>query len=408
MSKSDITTQLINHPYQPPEGFSAPQPPVHKASSIFLPNMAAARSRSALDHTTYTYGTHGTPTTYTLEQRLCTLEGGSHALLLPNGLAAIACTNLGLLNPDDEVLLPEHIYGPNKVLVQNDLKRWGIRCNYYEPTQTNDLEAKITPKTRLVWLEAAGSNTLEFPDLISQVQLCRSKGIITALDSTWGAGIAYRPFDLQRSHCEKDAIGVDISVHALTKYPSGGGNVLMGSIVTRNESLFRKLATCHMHLGYTVGINDAEIILQNLAHMHLRYAASDHNARAIAQWCAQQPQFVQVLHPSLPDAAGHEHWKKHCCTPEQPQGAAAGLVSVIVDARYTNEQIDAFCDNLQLFKVGYSWGGPNSLVMAYDLNEMRSTWPAHLKQGTLVRFGTGLEHANDLLADLTQALTQLQ
>lgn len=408
MSKPALTTQLINHPYQPPEGFSAPQPPVHKASSIFLPSMAAARSRSALDHTTYTYGTHGTPTSYTLEQRLCTLEGGTYALLLPNGLAAIACANLALLNPGDEVLLSENVYDPNKVLAQNELKRWGIRCNYYDPTQTSDLAAKITPNTRLVWLEAAGSNTLEFPDLTTHVQLCHNKGILTALDSTWGAGIAYRPFDLQRSGSDRNAVGVDISVHALTKYPSGGGNILMGSIITRHDTLFRKLAKCHMHLGYTVGVNDIEIVLQGLSHMHLRYAASDHNARAIAQWCIQQPQFTQVLHPSLPSSIGHEHWKNHCCTPEQPKGAAAGLVSVIIDKRYSTEQIDDFCESLNLFKIGYSWGGPNSLVMTYDLNEIRSTWPKHLKQGTLVRFSTGLEHADDLIADLNQALKHLK
>lgn len=407
MSKQALATQLINHPYQAPEGFSAPQPAVHKASSIFLPSMEEARSRSPIDHNTYTYGTHGTPTSHTLEQRLCTLEGGTHALLYPNGLAAIAGVHLALLKPDDEVLLPHHIYGPNKTLAENELKRWGIRCNHYEATDTNDLAAKITDKTRLVWLEAAGSNTLEFPDLTTQVQLCQSKGILTALDSTWGAGIAYRPFDLQRSHSETDAIGVDISVHALTKYPSGGGNVLMGSVITRDEALFGKLATCHMHLGYTVGMNDAEVILQGLSHMHLRYAASDHNARAIAQWCTQQKQFVQVLHPALPQSVGHEHWKNHCCTPEQPEGAAAGLVSVIVDARYTLQQIDAFCESLQLFKIAYSWGGPNSLVMSYDLNTMRNSYPKHLKQGTLVRFSTGLEHADDLLADLTQALKHL-
>lgn len=402
-------TRLIHHDYQAPQGFAAPLPAVHKASTIFFPNMAESRSRGPLDRSSYTYGTHGTPTSYMLEQRLCALEGGKHALLLPSGLAAIACVNLALLNPGDEVLMPDNAYGPNKVFVFDQLKRLGIRHKVYEATDINDLAAKISPATRLVWLEAAGSITLEFPDLIAQVELCRSKGIPTALDNTWGAGLAFNPFDLLRSgDTSPAALGVDLTVHALTKYPSGGGHVLMGSIITRDDALFEKLATFHMHMGFCVGMNDVEAILHGLPSIELRYQKADANARAIAQWCVQQPQFVQVLHPSLPDAPGHAAWKKICCTPDNPQGGAAGLVSVIVDDRYTQNQVDAFCESLQTFKIGYSWGGPVSLVMAYGIAGMRNVWPAHLQRGKLVRLCTGLEDVRDLIADLQQALHHLR
>lgn len=400
-------TELIHHPYTPPAGFDAPQPAICKASTIFLPNMAAARLRSATEKSAYTYGTHGTPTTFTLEQRLCTLEGGTHCLLLPSGLASIACINMALLKPGDEVLLPDNVYGPNKALAEAELQRWGINHQYYNPTSTADLAAKISPATKLVWLEAAGSLTLEFPDLPAMVQLCRQRGILTALDNTWGAGLAYRPFDLLRTGDPATALGVDITAHALTKYPSGGGNVLMGSIITRNTDLYQKIALCHMRMGFCVGMNDVETILQNLPSMALRYAAADHNARAVAQWCTEQKQFAQVLHPALPTSPGHAHWQALCCTSQQPQGAAAGLVSVIVDDRYTQAQVDAFCESLRLFRLGYSWAGPVSLVMAYDLSQSRSTWPAHLQRGKLVRLCTGLEDANDLMADLQQALTKL-
>ncbi|MFV0601328.1 MAG: PLP-dependent transferase [Brachymonas sp.] len=406
--KTHCATRLIHHDYEPPQGFAAPQPPVHKASTIFLPNIAASRSRDPLDRGDYTYGTHGTPTSYLLEQRLCMLEGGRHGMLVPSGLAALACVNLALLNPGDEVLLPDNVYGPNKALAIAELQRFGIRHRCYEATDINDLAAKIGPSTRLVWLEAAGSITLEFPDLIAQVELCRSKGVLTALDNTWGAGLAFQPFDLSRTGSEGSALGVDISVHALTKYPSGGGNVLMGSIITRSDELFRKLAACHMHLGFCVGMNDVESILNGLPSMPLRYQKADANARALAQWCARQRPFVQVLHPSLPDAPGHATWKKLCCTADNPQGAAAGLLSVIVDDACTQEQVDAFCDSLQLFKIGYSWGGPISLVMAYDIARLRSQWPTHLRPGKLVRLCTGLEDADDLIADLQQALGNLQ
>ena len=400
-------TELIHHPYTPPAGFDAPQPAICKASTIFLPNMAAARLRSATEKSAYTYGTHGTPTTFTLEQRLCTLEGGTHCLLLPSGLASIACINMALLKPGDEVLLPDNVYGPNKALAEAELQRWGINHQYYNPTSTADLAAKISPATKLVWLEAAGSLTLEFPDLPAMVQLCRQRGILTALDNTWGAGLAYRPFDLLRTGDPATALGVDITAHALTKYPSGGGNVLMGSIITRNTDLYQKIAQCHMRMGFCVGMNDVETILQNLPSMALRYAAADHNARAVAQWCTEQKQFAQVLHPALPTSPGHAHWQALCCTSQQPQGAAAGLVSVIVDDRYSQAQVDAFCESLRLFRLGYSWAGPVSLVMAYDLSQSRSTWPAHLQRGKLVRLCTGLEDANDLMADLQQALTKL-
>ncbi|MDO4769213.1 MAG: PLP-dependent transferase [Brachymonas sp.] len=401
-------TQLIHHDYQPPAGFSAPLPPVHKASTIFLPNVAESRCRDAIDRGSYTYGTHGTPTSYMLEQRLCALEGGKHAMLLPSGLAAIACVNLALLNPGDEVLIPDNAYGPNKVFALAELKRFGITHKVYEATDTQDLAAKISPATKLVWMEAAGSITLEFPDLIEQVKLCRSKGILTALDNTWGAGLAFCPFDLLRTgDATSAALGVDLTVHALTKYPSGGAHILMGSIMTRSEELFKQLATSHMHMGFCVGMNDVEAILGGLPSIELRYKKADDNARTVAQWCAQQPQFVQVLHPSLPDAPGHAAWKKICCTANQPQGAAAGIVSVIVDDSYTQDQVDAFCESLRIFKIGYSWGGPISLVMPYDMAGMRKGWPAHLRRGKLVRLCTGLEDARDLIADLQQALRHL-
>ena len=405
MKKYPIT-QLIHHSYQPPADFEAAQPPVYKASTIFLPNIAASRSRGPLDRGTYTYGTHGTPTSYVLEQRLCALEGGKHCLLVPSGLAAIACVNLALLNPGDEVLLPDNVYGPNKDLAIKELQRWGIRHSCYEATDINDLAKKITPATKLVWLEAAGSITLEFPDLTALVELCRSKGITTALDNTWGAGIAFSPFDLKRSGSDA-ALGVDISVHALTKYPSGGADVLMGSVITRSDELFNRMASFHMHMGLCVGINDVEAILGGLPSIELRYQKADQNARAIAQWCQQQPQFVQVLHPSLPQAPGHAAWQQHCCTADNPQGGAAGIVSVIIDDAYTQSQVDAFCESLQTFRIGYSWAGPISLVMAYNAAAMRNPWPAHLRQGKLVRICTGLEDARDLIADLEQAMRHL-
>jgi cystathionine beta-lyase len=398
----DLTTRIVHDCYVPPAGFAAPQPAVHKASTVIFPNVAAMRTREWKDKSGYTYGLHGTPTTFTLEERLCTLEGGLQCLLVPSGLAAIASVALALLKPGDEVLLPDNVYGPSKDLAQGELARFGIRHVLYDPQDPADLAVRITSATRLVWLEAAGSVTMEFPDLCEQVRICRAQGVTAALDNTWGAGLAFQPFDLLGD----GSLGVDISVHALTKYPSGGGDVLMGSVMTRDERLHMTLKLTHMRLGLGVGGNDAEAVLRALPSIALRYHAHDLVARELARWLQQQEAVVQVLHPALAGSPGHAHWQALCGGAQRGQGAAAGLFSVVIDPRYSQQQVDAFCDGLRLFKLGYSWGGPLSLVVPYELARMRSRSAPHIQPGTVVRFSIGLEALDDLRQDLAQSLAR--
>jgi cystathionine beta-lyase len=381
-----LATTLVHHPYRPPAGFAAPQVGVHKASTVLFANVAALRARDWRSRAGYTYGLHGTPTTFTLEERIATLEGGAHCVLAPSGLAAIALVNQALLSGGDEVLLPANVYGPSREMARHELARWGIAHAVYDPMEPATLAAAIGPKTRLVWLEAPGSVTMEFPDLAALAAICRERGVASALDNTWGAGIALRAFD----H------GIDIAMQALTKYPSGGGDVLMGSLVTRDSALHEKLLLAHMHLGLGVAGNDAELVLRNLASLPLRYAAHDAAARQLANWCAQRPEVVAVLHPALPGSPGHEHWARHC-----PQ--AAGLFSILLDPRFGRAQVDAFVDGLRRFGIGYSWAGPMSLVVPYDLDAMRPEG-RRLPPGHLVRFSIGLEDVADLQADLAQAM----
>ena len=393
---ADISTRLVHHGYRPPEGFDAPQVGVFKASTVYFPSVAAMRSREWKDKSAYTYGLHGTPTTYQLEERIATLEGGLQCLLVPSGLAAIAGVALSLLRSGDEVLIPDNAYGPNKDLARVELAHYGIRHRVYDPMEPQDLAAKIGPDTRLVWLEAPGSVTMEFPDLAEQVRVCRARGVTTVLDNTWGAGLAFAPFDLLGD----GSLGVDISAHALTKYPSGGGDVLMGAITTRDAALHLKLKLTHMRLGLGVGANDAEAVLRALPSIALRYRAHDAVARALACWLGSHPAVAQVLHPALAGSPGHVHWQQLCGKAD----AAAGLFSVVIDARHGQAQVDAFCDALRLFRIGYSWGGPVSLVVPYDLPAMRERATPHLAAGTVVRFCVGLEAEQDLRADLAQAL----
>lgn len=381
----DAATLQIHHPYEPPPGFAAVVPAVHKASTVLFRDAAALRARSWKARDGYSYGLLGTPTTYTLEERIATLEGGTYCALTSSGLTAITLVNLALLKAGEEVLLPDNVYGPSRDQAQKLLAGFGIGHALYDPLRPQSLHAALTPRTRVVWIEPPGSVTMEFPDVRALVEAAHAAGAVCALDNTWGAGVAFAPFEL----------GVDISMHALTKYPSGGGDVLMGAVVTRDAALNERILHVHSMLGLGVAANDCEIVLRSLPTMRLRYEAHDRAARDLAAWLATQPAVRRVLHPALPGAPGHEHWLSHC-------SAAAGLFSLQFDERFSHADVDRFVDALQLFGLGVSWGGPMSLAVPYDLTAMRGTSSA--LQGPLVRLSIGLEAVEDLRADLAQAL----
>jgi cystathionine beta-lyase len=388
------STSLIAHPYQPPTGFGAVQPPVHKASTVVFPNAAALRARNWKEKTGYTYGLHGTPTTFMLEERIATLEGGLQTLLVPSGLAALTLVDMALLKSGDELLLPDNAYGPSKEFARNELAGWGIAHRLYDAMDPASLSAALTAKTKLVWLEAPGSVTMEFPDLAALIAIVRAHGAVVALDNTWGAGIAFDAFAIGSA---ETACAVDISVQALTKYASGGADVLMGSVTTRDEALHQRLKGAHMRIGWGVGGNDVELVLRSLPSIQLRYEAQDRAGRTLAQWWRDRPELTAVLHPALPGSPGHEHWERLCTR-------AAGLFSIVFDERYTPAQVHAFVDALRLFRIGYSWAGPASLVVPYDLAMLR-TRPGG--KGSLVRFSMGLEAVGDLIDDCLQALAAL-
>ena len=390
----DLTTQLIHHPYQPPAGFEAGTVPVHRASTVIFPNVAALRHRDWTHKSGYTYGLAGTPTTFTLEARIATLEGGRYCTLVPSGLAAVALVNMAFLRAGDELLIPDNAYGPNKTLAEHEMKAWGISHRYYDPMNPQDLAQKLSIQTRLVWFEVPGSITLEFPDVSALVGVIRAhtdrhpEGLVSVIDNTWGAGLAFNAFEM----------GADVSVQALTKYPSGGGDVLMGSVVTRDEALHHQLLYCHMRVGFGVAGNDAEAVLRGLPSMALRYQAQDAATRALAGWMQGQGAVAEVRHPALAGSPGHAAWLRDC-------SGAACLFSAIFKPEISQAQIDLFCDSLQLFKLGYSWAGPMSLCAPYDVPSIRSVpWP---HRGGLVRFSVGLESVADLQADLSQALAKI-
>ena len=389
-------TNLIHAPRKAPQYIETIQPPLYRASTIIFKSTSHLFDRHWTDPYDYSYGTHGTPTTFTLGDNIAHIEGGLFSLLAPSGLSAINLVNSTLLNSGDEVWVADNIYGPNLEHLNNLQTRYGIQVKVYNPI---DIDS-FTPseKAKLIWLEAAGSVSLEFPDLKKLVKKAKQFNLLTALDNTWGAGLAFNAFDFSDEH-----LSVDVTVHALTKYPSGGGDILMGSVVTRDQHLHHKLYRMHAIQGISVSGDDTAQIQRSLAHMSLRYEQQSQSTLRLLDWLKQQPQFTQVLHPSLSDSAGHQFWKEVCTT-----GKSAGLASVIFDSRYDMHAVRRFCDNLKLFKLGFSWGGPVSLVMLYDLKQMRALENTHLQQGLLVRFCIGLEDPADLIQDIQNALKQLE
>ena len=382
--KKQLQTLLTTTDYRPPEGFAAFPTAIHHASTVLFQNVAALRARNWQDKQSYTYGLHGTPTTFTLEARLAEIEGGEHCLLAPSGLAAISMIDLALLKTGDDVLLPDNVYNPNREMGNWLARDFGISARYYDPLIGEGIDELIQPNTRLIWTEAPGSVSMEVPDIPAICRAAKAKQVPVALDNTWAAGLAFRAFD----H------GVDIVMQALTKYHSGGSDVLMGAVITRDRELHRKIELAHMRLGMGVSADDTYLVLRGLPTMKLRFDAHDRSSRDIAAWLKERPEIAKVLHPAFDDCPGHAIWKRDFT-------GAGGLFSVLFDPRFTEEQTDRFIDSLKLFKIGYSWGGANSLAVPYRIAQMRRDWSA---AGQLVRLNIGLEDTRDLIKDLQQAL----
>jgi cystathionine beta-lyase len=387
VTKQSIQTTLTHSDYRPPAGFAAYPTAIHHASTVLFKDVASMRAGDWRNKTAYTYGLHGTPTTFTLEARLAAIEGGAHCLLAPSGLAAISMILLALLKSGDDVLLPDNVYNPTRELGRWLASDFGITARFYDPLAGAGIAALLQPNTKLVWTEAPGSVSMEVPDLPAICAAAKARGVPVALDNTWAAGLALRGFD----------VGAEIVMQALTKYQSGGSDVLLGAVITRDTAINDRIATSHMRLGMGVGADDAYLVLRGLETMKLRFDAHDASARKVAQWLKGRPEIAKVLHPAFEDCPGHDVWQRDFT-------GAGGLFSVVFDARYSSEQVDRFVDALELFGIGYSWGGTHSLAVPYRMQGMRRNWP---DTGPLVRFNIGLEGTEDLIADIRQAFGKL-
>ncbi|WP_321784552.1 cystathionine beta-lyase [Paraburkholderia sp. J94] len=393
MTKSDssrtVQTQILHPQDDLTPGFESFAAPVTRASTVVFPDLASVRALDWRNDAQWRYGLHATPTSTMLQHRLAAIEGGEHTLLQPSGLSAISNVYFGLLKSGDDVLIPDNVYSPNRDHGDWLARDFGLTARYYDPMIGAGIADLIQPNTKLIWVEAPGSVTMEVPDVQAITAAARARNVITAIDNTWSAGLAFKPFD----H------GIDISVQALTKYQSGGSDVLMGATITRDRDLYLKLKSARMRLGIGVSSDDCSLVLRGLPSMKARFEAHDRSAYALATWLKSRAEIAAMLHPAFEDCPGHAFFKRDFT-------GAGGLFSVVFDERYSAAQIDTFCESLDLFALGWSWGGANSLVMPYDIASMRSAaqWP---HRGTLVRFYIGLEDEADLRADLERALATL-
>lgn len=384
MTKKSLWTELVQ-PEHRQENFLSLANGVERASTVVFKDVQSMRQRNWRDKAQYSYGLQGTPTTRKLERKLAAMERGKHCILTPSGLAAISLTMLALLKRGDRVLIPSNAYEPAAEVARFMAANFGIEWSWYDPMQPDSID--FTANTRLLWTETPGSLTMEVTDLPALAAAAHEHGALVAIDATWGAGIAMQAFEL----------GADISIQALTKYQSGGSDVLMGSIVLRDDKLHNRLLDANTILGLGVSPEDCSLVLRSLPHLRLRYEAQDTAAREIATWLQQQPQIEAVLHPALHGSPGHQIWQRDF-------SGAASLFSVAFRPEIPQARIDAFIDALELFHVGFSWGGAVSLALPFEVNKSRKELPY---EGGLVRFYIGLEAPQDLIDDLKSAISKL-
>ncbi|CAG9171940.1 cystathionine beta-lyase [Cupriavidus respiraculi] len=386
-----LQTLAVQPPLDIAPGFASFSPPTHRGSTVVFRNLAELRAHGDKSTTYWRYGLHATPTSEALCQHLAQIEGARHTLLLPSGLAAISLVYFGTVKAGDDVLVPDNVYGPNRDHAEWLARDFGITVRYYDPMIGAGIAALIHPNTKLIWMESPGSVTMEVADTEAIVAAAKARGVLTAIDNTWSAGVYFRPFDK----------GIDISVQALTKYQSGGSDVLMGAVLTADSALDARLKRARMLMGWGVSADDCYLVLRSLPSLPVRLAAHDRAAREVAEWLAQRPEVARVLHPALPDCPGHAFWRRDF-------SGASGLFAIILHERYSRAQVDAFVEALRLFAIGWSWGGARSLAVPYHVQTMRpqGTWPPAGWQhaGELVRLYIGLEDTRDLIADLRAAM----
>ena len=359
--------------------------PVWRASTHLYENVAALEAgKSGNQDGRFFYGRRGSPTQWSLAEALTEMEPGAHGTMLyPSGVAAIACALLSVLKSGDVLLMTDNAYDPSRSLADGFLKRFGVETRYFDPL-ASDYEALFCDRTKAILLESPGSLTVEMQDLPAICAAAKKHNVVTLLDNTWATPYFHTALDK----------GIDMAILSCTKYIVGHSDVMMGSVTT-HEKYWTRLRQTAQQLGQTVSPDDAYLASRGLRTLSVRMKAHEASALQIAKWLQTQPDVAAVFHPALPECPGHDIWRRDF-------SGSAGLFSFIHKGDAATAA--AFVDALELFGIGYSWGGFESLALPVQPEKYRSvvSWD---KEGTLIRLQIGLEDTDDLIADLDQAFT---
>jgi cystathionine beta-lyase len=383
----DEETRLVRKGAPPKGGGTLARtvnPPIQRGSTVLLPNAA-----SLYDDDQLTYGITGLSSPAALQAALAELEGSPDVTLYPSGLAAITGVMLALLKAGDEILVVDSAYKPTRRFCDRVLTRFGVKTSYYDPALPPEgVMALCTPRTRLILLEAPGSLTFEMQDIPALAAAANARGVLTLIDNTWAASFYFKPL----------AHGVTISVQALTKYVGGHSDVFMGSAATADNVIGNQLGDAMWDIGWSVSPDDAYTVLRGLRTLAVRLPRHQDNGLEIARWLQGRPEVARVLHPALEGDPGHALWKRDFT-------GACGLFGMVLKPA-SQKAVHAFLDALELFGLGFSWGGYESLAIHCDPQLKNRSVPVKL-EGPLLRLHIGLESPADLKADLERGFAAL-
>ncbi len=384
-SQKSINTVITHAGNNPRDFYGFVNPPVVHASTVLFPDSATLASRNQK----YTYGTRGTPTSDALADAITEIEGAAGTIVVPSGLAAITVPLLGFVKAGDHILVVDSVYSPTRRFCDTILAKLGVETTYYDPEIGAEIETLFKPNTSIVFTETPGSNTYEIQDIPAIVEVAHRHDAIVMLDNTWATAVFYKAM----------SFGVDIVVHAGTKYPSGHSDVLLG-MVSANEKYWDKLYETYVTFGVCAGPDDIYLVLRGLRSMAVRLAHHEKSALSIAERLQNVEGVARVLHPALPEFPGYDLWKRDF-------SGSSGLFSIVLDGGGEStsrwkKKADAFLDALDIFGLGYSWGGYESLAVPVFLGDR--TVAKAPTEGPVIRLQIGLEDTEDLLADIMQGL----
>ena len=379
----DWRTKLLDPNPRARRDYKSLATPVYRGSTVIFDDQSSVKDSWDQAENGYSYGLYGTPTALELAARIAEIEDAHRTLIVPGGQAAIALVYFAYCTTGSHALVPYSAYGPNKEMAEGILRGLGIDVEAYDPMIGAGISDLIRSNTALIWCESPGSVTMEIQDVPAIVKAAHYKGVAVALDNTYAAGVMFDAF----------AHGVDVSIQALTKYVGGHSDLLLGSVSVRDKPAFEKMGPIYRQLGLAVSPDDCSLALRGLQTLALRLDQLEKSTLQVAHWLADQPKIRAVFHPALASCPGHDVWKRDFT-------GSTSVFSIWFTDDISPTQVEAVIDSLDLFQIGLSWGGVNSLAIVYPDVER----PGQDYAGRLVRLNIGLEHPDDLICDLKNAL----